>query len=76
VSETPEFERSKDDEMTDLNIQRLLDQCGFKNILDTDKRVVFLHHLLQYLWEKGKKKVVTLKMLIENIQNPPLTRWG
>ncbi len=76
VSETPEFERSTDDEMTDLNIQRLLDQCGFKNVLDTDKRVVFLHHLLEYLWGKGKKKVVTLKLLIENILNPPIDKVG
>ncbi|OLS13227.1 MAG: hypothetical protein RBG13Loki_3138 [Promethearchaeota archaeon CR_4] len=76
VSETPEFERSKDDEMVDLNIQRLLDQCGFKNVLDTDKRVVFLHHLLQHLWEKGKHKVVTLNLLIENLLNPPIDKVG
>ena len=76
VSETPEFERSKDDEMVDLNIQRILDQCGFKNVLDTDKRVVFLHHLLRHLWDKGKHKVVTLNLLIENILNPPIDKVG
>ena len=88
ISSIPDFEKPTDYKnimmeapdvvlsSLDLKISLLLRRCGIDTEGSTDNRVVYLSHLIRYLWESKNQSIVTLNQLIDGITTPPFDTIG